>query len=418
MNIYLLILLLIFEQPLSLEDCIQMALEHNPALIKAQEEVKKREAEFSLGISAFLPQINTSVGYNRYSERHLYYKEPEIHTTSFSLSQTIFDPSNYFTTIGKKKLKEASRKDMEAIKADVILSVEEAYFELLRKEKFLKIVELALEKSEKNYKKVETMLALGSASKKDLLRMDVDVSEKKLDLARAEKDRATQEARLCKEMGIEPINIEITDETINPKPIGLFLDTLIKKALSKRPEIKAKRSELAYYRDIYKSAYTNYLPSISLTTNYGYEGNRFPFETSLWNKNDSWSIGINLTFPLFTGLGRHQTVRYAQSDIYIKEQELKEVRLNVILDVKEAYLSIINTQKELELTEKNLDAAEENHKYVTESYKLGASTTLELLDAEESLRRANYRRTDALYNWKLAELKLKRAIGETESNSL
>ncbi|MEA3431717.1 MAG: TolC family protein, partial [candidate division WOR-3 bacterium] len=367
MNIYLLILFL-FSHPLSLDDCIKLALEHNPSLIKAQEEIRKREAEFSLGISEFLPQINTSMGYNRYSKRHLYYKEPEIHTTSFSLSQTIFDPSNYFTTLGKKKLKDASKESIVATRADVILSVGEAFFELAKGKKFLEITNLALKKSEEEYKKVETMVELGSASKLELLRREVDISEQRLELAKAEKDKAIAEVRLCKEMGIEPVNIEIIDEIIEPEPINLFLDILTEKALRERPEIKAKRLEIAYYRDIHKSAYTNYLPSISLTTNYGYERNRFPFETSLWNENDSWSIGINLTFPLFTGLGRHQTVRYAQSDIYIKEQELKEVRLNVILDVKEAYLSIINTQKELELTEKNLDAAEENHKYVTESY--------------------------------------------------
>jgi outer membrane protein TolC len=358
------------------------------------------------------------VGYTKYSDEYRYYGEPKTYTNYFSLSQKIFDPSNSFTTLGKKNLKDASKESIVATRADVILSVGEAFFELAKREKFLEITNLALKKSEEEYKKVETMVELGSASKLELLRREVDISEQRLELAKAEKDKAIAEVRLCKEMGIEPVNIEIIDEIIEPEPIKLFLDTLTEKALRERPEIKAKRLEIAYYRDIHKSAYTNYLPSISLTTNYGYERNRFPFETSLWNEDDSWSIGINLTFPLFTGLGRHQTVRYAQSDIYIKEQELKEVRLGITLDVREAYLSIVNAEKELELIERNLEAAEENYKYVIESYKLGASTTLELLDAEESLRRANYRRIDALYNWKLAKIRLKRAIGETESNSL
>jgi len=358
------------------------------------------------------------MGYTKYSDEYRYYGEPKTYTNYFSLSQKIFDPSTSFTTLGKKKLKDASKESMVAIRADVILSVDEAFFELARGEKFLEIAELILKRSEEEYKKTVTMVELGSASKLDLLRREVDISEQRLELAKAEKDRAIAEARLCKEMGIEPISIEIIDETIDPEPIKVSLDTLTEKALRERPEIKAKRLELAYYRDIHKSAYTNYLPTISLTSNYGYEGNRFPRESSLWDKNDSWNIGINLTFGLFTGIGRHQTVRYAESDIYIKEQELKEVRLDITLDVREAYLSIVNAEKELELIERNLEAAEENYKYVIEFYKLGASTTLELLDAEESLRRANYRRIDALYNWKLAELKLKRAIGETESNSL
>ncbi|PIP13104.1 MAG: hypothetical protein COX49_02965, partial [bacterium (Candidatus Stahlbacteria) CG23_combo_of_CG06-09_8_20_14_all_40_9] len=172
-----------------------MALEHNPALIRAQEEVKKREAEFSLGVSEFLPQIRTSMGYTKYSDEYRYYGEPKTYTNYFSLSQKIFDPSTSFTTLGKKKLKDASKESMVAIRADVILSVDEAFFELARGEKFLEIAELILKRSEEEYKKTVTMVELGSASKLDLLRREVDISEPRLELAKAEKDRAIAEAR-------------------------------------------------------------------------------------------------------------------------------------------------------------------------------------------------------------------------------
>jgi outer membrane protein TolC len=214
-------------------------------------------------------------------------------------------------------------------------------------------------------------------------------------------------------MGIEPTGIETVGGSINPELIEVSLDTLIKKAIENRPEISGKRLELAYYRDEYKSAYTNYLPKINLTSNYGYLGTKFPGERGVWDENDQWNIGINLNFDLFTGFGRHERIKSALSNTYIKEQELKETRLNVILDVKEAWLTLVNAQEELKLTKKNLELARENYKYVNESYKLGAGTILELIDAEESLRKANYKRTDALYNWKLAKIRLKRATGKS-----
>ena len=88
-------------------------------------------------------------------------------------------------------------------------------------------------------------------------------------------------------------------------------------------------------------------------------------------------------------------------------------------DVSDAYLRLDANQKIYETTRDQVQAAREDLKIVTERYKNGSASVLEVVDAQANLLRIQQDSIQSLYNFQIAKFELKRAVGEplfTEKN--
>ena len=85
---------------------------------------------------------------------------------------------------------------------------------------------------------------------------------------------------------------------------------------------------------------------------------------------------------------------------------------SIRFDVKNALLGLELARKDIPPTKKAVEQAEENLRVSEERYKVQATTSTEVLDAQTLLTQARSNYYDALYNHNLAKAGLKRAIGE------
>jgi len=131
-----------------------------------------------------------------------------------------------------------------------------------------------------------------------------------------------------------------------------------------------------------------------------------------WERNDSWSVGANLTLPLFTGFSRAAEIRGNKANLNIKEIELNDTIKQKGIELKKALLAIKETKKTLNLAEKNLEQAELSYKMVKEKYNLGAATILDLTGAEQDYEQAQVSKISAYYDLLLAKLYVTNLLGE------
>jgi len=82
------------------------------------------------------------------------------------------------------------------------------------------------------------------------------------------------------------------------------------------------------------------------------------------------------------------------------------------LTLKNAILDLEVARKDIPTTKKAVEQAEENLRVSEERYKVQATTSTEVLDAQTLLTQARSNYYDALYDHNLAKVRLKRAIGE------
>ncbi len=79
-------------------------------------------------------------------------------------------------------------------------------------------------------------------------------------------------------------------------------------------------------------------------------------------------------------------------------------------------MTLLQAKEKISVSEQGAQQAEENYRVTNERYKIGLALTSELLDAEVALLQAKTTHTQALVDYKLAEARLIKAIGEKSSS--
>jgi len=156
-----------------------------------------------------------------------------------------------------------------------------------------------------------------------------------------------------------------------------------------------------------KIAKSEYYPSVMLIGNYGYQmGNKPRIE---WEK--TWTVKIMVNLKLWDWQAREARINQAKADLEaLKEHELL-LGDRILLEVKEAYLSMNEAEKNIGVAKKAIAQAEENLRITNEMYKEGMATTTDVLDAQTLLTQAKTNYYQALYDYNLAWAKLQKAIG-------
>jgi outer membrane protein TolC len=184
----------------------------------------------------------------------------------------------------------------------------------------------------------------------------------------------------------------------------LQLNDALKAANSNRPDLRsviAKREAAEHSIDL---AQKGYFPTLSGSAGYGYSGTDFPL-------GDGWNAGVTLNFPLFTGLSTKYQVDETKANLEIFKANEDTIRQAIILDVQKAYLYVQDTAEQISLAEMTVLQAKENYDLASGRYRTGVGNPIEVADATITLNNARANFNTALYNHKIAQASLEKAIG-------
>lgn len=171
----------------------------------------------------------------------------------------------------------------------------------------------------------------------------------------------------------------------------LTLKQSIEIALERNLDVKVAEEEIAAAREQEKQALTNFLPKFSV--DYGY---RRPSETSITSggvtfettDSNQWSLDGTIQQPLFTGFANLSIYQLAKLGLDVAEIEFERARLDLILQVKEAYFDVIGSERLIDVAEQSVRQLEEGVRVAKNFYKVGISPKIDVLDAEVRLAEA------------------------------
>ncbi|MEW6412424.1 MAG: TolC family protein [Candidatus Zixiibacteriota bacterium] len=409
---------------LTLDDCIEMALQNRYSIIAARgsEDLAKAGQRSALG--AFLPRVSASYSYYESKTRDLKTQlegfpeetQPDQdgsgETISASASMTLFDLANFFDYASARANRAAARLDVINSEHDLIYSVKLAYYAYLANVENVKVQEQAVARSEEQLKLITSRYELGSASKSDVLKQKVQYGNDRLALLRANNAVVTSKATLAYTIGLEPNGDVEFSSDYDIREFTGTMDEALQYGLAHEPGLLASGKSLAAAKNSVRSGYSSYLPVLTGSASYSISDGSSG-DTLLYNSSSKTTrYGLTASWNIFDGFIRESYVTSAKVSRNNARAALADTRNLVVQEIKTAYFDAEQQKLAKEVASENVDAANEDLKITQEKYNLGAATILDLLDAQVSLKQAQVSMIQADFDLNLAIAQLENAMGK------
>jgi outer membrane protein TolC len=413
-------------KPLTLADCLRMALQNNPGLIEADLQVTSAQAGVLSAASSLLPQVSVRSGWNRSGPATRTRLDPfgqlqldeggssDSYGTSFSLSQSLISVSDWAGVARARASRDGSVWLRTETRRNLVLEVKRNYYALLKAKQLADVSQAALEQNQEQLKRAQVTYDLGTARKSDLLKAKMSLSEAELGIITARNNIRNAASTLCITLGLDPgIPLDVV-----PAPPArmdsLELAGCLREARERRAELARGRARIEEANASVWAARSRWIPSLSASGSYGASDSRFPRTSADWTDNDYWSVGVAASLSLFDGFSSLAGVRQASAALKTARQELRLAELQVGFDVEQAYRAYMVARQKVGVARQGVESADEEYRLTSEEYRLGAATMLDLLTSQVALTQARVNEVQALTDFHVAQAELERAMG-TES---
>ncbi|MGB8658425.1 MAG: TolC family protein [Candidatus Zixiibacteriota bacterium] len=415
----------------SLDQCIEMALKTNAGLIAAENSYRVARSDVWTGWGRVIPGLNSQLGYSRQVSGPGEFTVTDSITgqvlatgltsitTSHRYSAGISASQNWslggydFYNIREKNAATGSALNSYHLsRQDLILSVKQAYFEVLRATMLLDIQKDALKRADEQLKIAETKYQLGSASYSDVLKAKVLHGDVELALITADNtlkvDKATLNSWVGRSVDL-PIEVE---ENLSQPQFDYSYEDALAQALKENFNLKKAGFDQRSAEDQLGMARSSFFPNFNLSGSYSW-GNVDLSEIKWIRQRDyTWNLGASFSFPIFEGFQRKQNLSSAKANLKYAKENLRQTKNDVTLQLKQAFLGVQQAKQSIDLTKSKTESAKEDLDLTQEKYSLGAASILDLLDVEVSFKQAQSDQVQALYDYNLAVAQADKAMGK------
>jgi outer membrane protein len=408
------------QTPMSLEECIQVALQNNPASNYAKQTELSALEDVRIAKGKYFPEVGFRFGYRRW-ESHAFLPEgflrPGLDTigpvnewrTSLRGQYTVLDSGQRSSELNSAKSQyEASQQQSLETRNNIIYNVHAAYYDVLAAEDDLALSKTRISRSQDHLRIASDRKEAGDVPQADVTRAHVDLSSAELNEVSAEGSLRIALGNLNQAMGRLPQEpLQIAHSVISiPDPAATDVQQSLNNALQKRPEIQAaqkrveaKQNQIGIYR-------SDILPKVRAEYGYGWLDEEF-FPT-----DKDWYVGVSLDVPLLDGGTRRHRIAKSKVEVSREQAQLDQLKLSVQQEVWSAYSRWIEAYQSLETSRSRQAQAEESLGLTKARYEEGAGTINDLLDAELSLDQADTGLNTARYRLYLARVTFLLAAGE------
>lgn len=400
----------------SLQKCIDYALENNIQIKQQQLNTQYYENQVSQAKSNRLPNLNAQIGNDNSFGRSLTYDNTykNVNSSSFSggvsTNLTVFDGFQLSNTIDKQELDfQATLKDLQKAKDDIMLNIAGMYLEILFAEELTLIAEAQLEVTQQQIDRTQQLVDAGSLAKGSLLEIQAQLAREELQLVNDKNNVQISyltlfqllELPIAESFKIEkPVLPEIQANLSMANSIDVFNN-----AMNARPEIQAAQLRVKSAEKDLEIAKGNYYPNLSFNANYynlynnkytDINGEDIAFSNQLKNNARS-SLGLTLGIPIFNRFQVRNSVSNAEIQITDYQFRLQTVSNTLRKEIEQAYTNALASLNRYMSSEKAVVSMEEAFRYVEEKFNVGMVNSVEynlqknqLTSAQSQLLQAKY----------------------------
>jgi outer membrane protein TolC len=298
----------------------------------------------------------------------------------------------------------SAKSDLDNTTSQVVFNVKQAYFQLLQAQHNKAIAEESVASYKKHLDQAKGFYKVGTKPKFDVTKAEVDLSNGLLSLVQANNALQLAIVNLNNAMGVPAAPEYQVEDNLSFQPYEISFDDAVNRAYDGRPDLK---SLLAKQKAAKKSIYyntTGYFPSLAGFADYNWSGQDFPLK-------DGWDAGLMVSFTVFNGLLTQYQINQAKANYNILRSNENLLRQGILLDVQQAHLNLKAASETIPVAELAVKQAKENLELANGRYAAGVGDPIEVTDSELAYNNAQTNYTQALYNYKVAQASLEKAMG-------
>jgi outer membrane protein TolC len=413
---------------LTVEEAVRIGIENSNQLHASQMNALYNDARWSEVNTDRLPSLKLNANYTRLSEIDPY----TLNTPagSFEISPNIVDNYNIqlsltqpiftgFRLESNSNIAEyntlASQESYNYDKQTLINNIKSSYWNYFRTMKLKEAVDENVKQVEAHLNDAQNLFDQGLATKSDLLKVKVQLSE-----AQLRQIDAKNNVQLANKSLNNVLNLPLSTEIVIASELSSAVDSvrslneLTERAYNNRSDLKAAEYKVNSSESAITLAQSGWWPQIYLNGNFYYlnpNQRYFPVEEEF---KDSWDASVTFQFDLWNwNKSGHQTDEAEALNEQAKDQ-YQIIKDAIALEVNQNYLNLLRETERMSVSEFNVEQAEENYRVTSELFKQGLILNSELLDAEVALLVARVGYIQSLVDYEIAKANLEKSIGEIQ----
>jgi outer membrane protein len=411
-------------ESLNLERCTEIALKMHPNIAAAVNTINVNVSRMNEAKSNYYPQINWISSYERISSASRTSSNNttgfssggtssssgtsfDQFSTGFSLSQDIYDFGKTPTQVKIQNLNvDSSRSDFENVSEQIVFNVKQAYFGVLQTKRNRDVSADTVKQFQQHLNQAKGFYEVGTKPKFDVTKAEADLSNAKLNLIKAENSLKLAIVNLNNAMGLPGAPEYIIEDNLLYRKYPMTFEAAIDKAYKNRPDLKSAVAKKQAAEKSIDLAKTGYYPVLTGSAGYSWSGEKV---SSL---DRGWNVGAALSVPIFSGYLTKYQVEEAKANLNILKANEDLLKQTIFSDVQQAYLNLKQAEESIPTAELGVKQAQENFEIATGRYAAGVGSPIEVTDAEVLLTNAKTANIQALYDYKVAQASLEKAMGE------
>lgn len=409
------------QEVLTLDNAIGEALKSNYGIKIAESQTALAANNIYRGAAGFGPIVdwNTNLGTNLNQVNQKFFDGRSINRlgyvvapgTNLSLTWTLYNGGRMQIVFDRLVSQgQQSLLQQKLIVQNTVSGVMQAYFDMLRLEKSVEYLNAIITYYEETLKITDERWQIGRGSKLDYLQSKTDLTTQMAELTLTQNSFENAKVNLNILLGSSPTRSFLTEDLEKSDAIYDLADLLAKAKSDNREMLLINKAAEINLLD-QKEADSFRKPRLTFNSGFGYTFNRNNAGFLLLNQNLGLSAGLTATWNIFNG---HQTQRNIQATKISAElikQQKDDIINRISGEITAQYKQFETDKKLLALEEENKTLAEETLQISLEKFRLGASTILELNEAQRRFDQSLNRLVNAEYNVRISELELLRLSG-------
>jgi outer membrane protein TolC len=407
-------------QPLTLEQCIQLAIENSTDMRNARINLAIDGLRIKDARARYYPDIFLNGRYD-FSDTLDFGFERENYDLGVAGQYTLWDNGQREANFSQAKdRRNATLNRNEQTKQSLIFQVTQAYYNVLKAQELVKVDLEILERSRENTNRVRAFVQAGIQIEADVATAQVREANDELSLLNDQNALEIAMATLPRIMGLDPATLitvaEDTDYELyrdkgQIEVLVVSVEEAIQRAFETRPEFKELQSTINRMEWDLTLARLSRWPQLNAEYNYNVNLDDYLHERENFTDFRSWEVRTTLNFPLFDGGFTKRRIQEAELSLEQVREDATDLERSIALDVRQAYLNLRRAERAVEISNTQVRNAELSLQVIRGRFEQELSILLELLNAQTEFARALTNQVRAFYDYKIAQVALQRAMG-------
>ncbi len=335
----------------------------------------------------FTPSLRGGVNYLHFSEPFFNFGTATIspNATSATLEASyVLLGAGKLGTLGSSRASLASAEANEdAATYRTALATDAAYFAVLADRELARVASDRLKRAEEQFGIARVRVLAGEAIASDSLQLLLEVNRARLGILSRDSALVTSRLRLGSQIGL-PGPAEATPmDTALPPQLPMTQEEAAEEVRRRGPEVEAARADERRADAVISAEREKYLPEISLGAMTGaYDKELFPSATR------RSQVTVTVSLPFWDGGQRELSVARLQADRNVARARRAERERSAAELMAQAYNGYVTARAGIELATVGVAVSSENFRVQRARYREGATTILDLMEAQVALSEA------------------------------